>query len=222
MNERFVELIKVLKDRRLIVTQQELALILDIDTTYLSRLKSGDRNLSESLISLLVKKFPQINSTWLLTGEGSMLKEEENKAVALEETTKENGIPLIPVEAIAGIPKGSGDFYEYDFQYYNLKMIFKYAKFLIAVSGDSMTPNYMSGDFIACREAVPISDFSFQYGKVYLLDCKENGSLLKIVQKGSTKETIKAISINPNYAPFEIPKEDINNIFMIEGVIRKV
>ncbi len=74
MNERFKELVKILISERVIRNQQDFCEIMGLTSSYVARLKSGDRAVSESIISRLVKNFPQINSDWLLTGEGEMLK----------------------------------------------------------------------------------------------------------------------------------------------------
>ena len=96
--------------------------------------------------------------------------------------------------------------------------LFKDADFLITVRGDSMIPKYYSGDIIACRK-VYLRDLWFQWGKVYIIDT-DQGSVLKRVKRGSTDETITLVSENPEYDSFELRRDQIYNIAIVQGLIR--
>ena len=81
-----------------------------------------------------------------------------------------------------------------------------------------MIPKYYSGDLVACKY-LPLSDIFFQWGKVYVLDTNQ-GVLIKEVRRGSSDKTIKLISENPKYEPFEIFRNSIYNIAIVQGLIR--
>lgn len=183
-----------------------------------------DADIGGRWVSLFVENFRDVNPVWVLLGEGEMLRD-PSKRVANEpqkeiipSTTPQEGIPLIPIEAWAGALNGEDySIMEDECERYIVPS-FKDADFLITVRGDSMTPKYYSGDIVACRK-VFLSDLWFQLGKVYIIDTNQ-GSLLKKVRRGSSEETITLVSENPEYEPFELRKDQIYNIAIVQGVIR--
>lgn len=133
-------------------------------------------------------------------------------------TTKDGtGIPLIPVEAMAGCFTGSQTVLLQECDHYVVPA-FKNADFLIYVRGDSMQPRYYSGDMVACK-MLPPTDLFFQWGKVYVLDT-DQGALIKKVEQGTDDETITLVSENENYKPFQIPRRAVYHIAIVMGLIR--
>lgn len=155
-----------------------------------------------------------ISVDWLITGRGEMLR--SDLPVAHRATEPGAGIPLIPINAMAGAFAGEQVVLELECERYVVP-VFKEAEFLITVKGSSMIPKYNSGDIVACKR-MPIDTF-FQWNKVYVLDT-EQGPLIKRVKKGSTDNTITIFSDNPNYEPFELPRTKIYHIALVVGVIR--
>lgn len=172
-----------------------------------------------------------INIDWLLTGRGSMLKtdttppmgdqdshkEEDNRPVAIPTDNPKEGIPLIPVNAMAGALTSEQSVLEYECDRYVVP-VFKGADFLIPVKGSSMYPKYSSGDIVACKR-VPMTDLFFQWNKVYVLDTNQ-GALIKRIKRGSDSEHILIVSDNEAYEPFELPIRCIYNVAIVIGVIR--
>lgn len=183
-----------------------------------------------------------INLRWLLNGEGEMWTDFMRRLThedQIEVVNKVNhgisvshyqelqniipasstgvGIPLLPIDAWAGLFKGEQTVTLAECDHF-IVPAFKNADFLIPVRGDSMVPRYYSGDLVACKH-LPLSDIFFQWGKVYVLDTNQ-GALIKEVRQGSSAHTIKLVSENPKYEPFEIPRECIYNIAIVQGLIR--
>lgn len=180
-------------------------------------------SIKSDILAKIVTKY-DINPVWLLLGEGEMLRSpsqqphQEAKTEINPSLSPQQGIPLIPIEAWAGSLNGEDySIMEDECERYIVPS-FKDADFLITVRGDSMTPRYYSGDIVACRK-VFLSDLWFQWGKVYIIDTNQ-GSLLKKVRRGSSEETITLVSENPEYEPFELRKDQIYNIAIVQGVIR--
>lgn len=173
---------------------------------YISGLKKAPG--ADKLLKI-ISTYPELSQDWLLKGEGEMLV--SNKS------TKQEGIPLIPVNAVAGFLSGVGDpIMEYDCERY-IMPIFKGADFLIRVEGDSMMPNYMPGDIVAC---VKLDNPSFfQPGKVYVIDTKQ-GALVKRVELTDEEDRILLHSDNEKYKPFSLHSDEINGIAIVKGVIR--
>ena len=180
-------------------------------------------SIKSDILAKIVTRY-DINPIWLLLGEGEMLRSpsqqphQEAKTEINPSLSPQQGIPLIPIEAWAGSLNGEDySIMEDECERYIVPS-FKDADFLITVRGDSMTPRYYSGDIVACRK-VFLSDLWFQWGKVYIIDTNQ-GSLLKKVRRGSSEETITLVSENPEYEPFELRKDQIYNIAIVQGVIR--
>ena len=165
-------------------------------------------------IELLYAKCRDIEAHYLLTGEGPMLR--SDLPAAHPATEPGAGIPLIPINAMAGVFTGEQSVLELECERYVVPA-FKDAEFLITVKGSSMIPKYYSGDIVACKR-MPLDTF-FQWNKVYVLDT-EQGPLIKRVKKGATDETLSIFSDNPDYEPFELPRTKIYHIALVVGVIR--
>ena len=178
---------------------------------------------SDKVVKILTA-YPSLSPEWLMLGEGEMLRDPSKQAAnapkkeIIPSHTPQEGIPLIPIEAWAGALSGEDySIMEDECERYVVPS-FQDADFLITVRGDSMTPKYYSGDIVACRK-VFLSDLWFQWGKVYIIDTNQ-GSLLKKVRPGSSEDTITLVSENPEYEPFELRKDQIYNIAIVQGVIR--
>lgn len=169
--------------------------------------------------------YPEISPDWLLTGEGSMLRTQEKSESVVDIPPPEikptsvptEGIPLIPISAMAGAFTGEQTVLEYECERFVVPT-FKGAEFLISVRGSSMYPKYNSGDIVACKK-VPMKDIFFQWNKVYVLDT-DQGPLIKRVKPGSDENHILIVSDNANYEPFELHLNSIYNVALVLGVIR--
>lgn len=193
-------------------------------------------------IELIFAKCENISPSWLLTGEGEMLKTKRssiaspsseepvpedkvtknkpNSQIKLAEKLPEGsheGIPLIPFSAMAGALTGEQTALEYECERYVVPA-FKGADFLMPVKGNSMTPTYVSGDIVACQR-VPMSDLFFQWNKPYVLDTTQ-GPLIKRIKPGTDAEHVRIISDNTEYDPYELPISAIHAVALVIGIIR--
>lgn len=155
-----------------------------------------------------------VNGNWLLSGKGDMLK---GSGVVAEPSKDGTGIPLIPVEAMAGYFAGEQTVLLQECDRYVVPA-FRNADFLIHVRGDSMIPHYYYGDMVACK-MLSLTDIFFQWGKVYVINT-DQGALIKKVEQGTTNESITLVSENEKYKPFEISRRGIYQIAIVIGVIR--
>lgn len=182
-----------------------------------------------------------ISAEWLLLGKGEMLmdmfeirkpmvfhsddKLYENSAqedigdkpIARLAASPEEGIPLIPIEAMAGALTCEQTVLEYECERYVVP-VFKGADFLIPVKGSSMYPKYSSGDIVACQR-VAMSSLFFQWNKVYVIDT-DQGALIKRIKPGCDKNHVLIVSDNEKYDPFELPISSIHAVALVIGVIR--
>ena len=182
---------------------------------------------------LIYAKCRYVDSSWLLTGEGAMLQETENNNAPTSKHTVEiahqvphgssEGIPLIPLDAVAGFPaeSGGGVRMEDCERYVIPEFENKGANFLIRVSGDSMVPLYYSGDLLACRKITDIR--FFQWGTIYVLETSQ-GVIVKRVQESlDHADSILCVSENSSvHHPFLLPRDDIRSLSIIVGLVRLV
>ena len=127
------------------------------------------------------------------------------------------GIPLLPIDAMAGALTGDVSVLPYECEYYYVP-VFTGADFLITVSGNSMNPTFQSGDIVACKR-VPLSGLFFQWGKIYIIDTTQ-GPLIKRIKPAPSPDHITIVSDNTDYDPFQLPASEIRAVALVVGVIR--
>ena len=174
--------------------------------------------ITEETLAKFIATFKELSLEWILTGEGPMLR--SDLPAAHPATEPGAGIPLIPIEAVAGLPTDDPvgtrfiDCAHYiipDFANLNVE-------YMIRVSGSSMYPKYSNGDILACRRVHDV--LFFQWGKIYVIDSSQ-GALVKRVFQDEDPDRILLVSDNrENYPPFSIPKSDIRSLSIVVGVIR--
>lgn len=175
-------------------------------------------SVTTSNLETILKVFPELSAYWLVTGEGPMLR--EDIPTAQPTTVPGEGIPLIPIEAVAGLPADDTigvsfiDCAHYIIpEFTNLNV-----EYMIRVSGSSMYPKYSNGDILACRRVHDV--LFFQWGKIYVIDSSQ-GALVKRVFQDEDPDRILLVSDNrEHYPPFSIPKSDIRSLSIVVGVIR--
>lgn len=207
------------------------------------------RSVSPKMADRILASFPHYSRSWLLSGEGDILKESqpapkkpyhsktEIETIAPGSRTVQR-LPVIPIEAQAGI--GKGFLYDRDLsqdpddvydRYDSMEVVLereasdKYK--LFRVKGDSMTDGSLrsicSGDVILCREVFP-EDWKLgltnnRYPNVVIV-IEEEGILLKQLTKHSKKQgTISLHSINPSYEDFTVDLRDVRAFYYVERII---
>ena len=162
---------------------------------------------------LIYSKCEEISPDWLLTGHGEMFKPVTEEEEAEEDVEKK---PRIPIDAAAGVLSSLSEaVMEDDCEMRPVISNLPDYDFTIGVKGDSMQPEFQSGDEVACR-FIDKSTF-IQWGKPHVLDTNEGVVLKRIYNR---KDSILCRSDNPAYEDFEIPKEDILRIALVVGSIR--
>ena len=180
-------------------------------------IKAGKCGISKDLADKIQEKFQNINKTWLLTGEGEMLKTPSNIPVK----GYNSGVPYYNVDFLGGFDLVINDQtitpeYLIDFKEYNK------ATCWCNITGHSMEPEITSGDIIALRE---IPDFSFlPYGEIYAIITTNGMRTVKRIGPASTPENYSLIPTNkaPEYGIQEIPKNMIYKVYEVLGCMKKL
>lgn len=218
MNETIFDRITLLVNKLCNGKNTELASITGVNEANIRNYRNGVMPKADFL-EKIVRNF-DINPDWLLTGEGSMLRTDgkmDNTPIAHHTEDPHEGIPLLPVDAMAGAFTGEQQVLEYECERYVVPA-FKGADFLIPVKGVSMHPRFSSGDIVACKR-LSMDNVFFQWNKVYVIDT-DQGPLIKRLKPGSDKEHVLIVSDNQSYDPFELAISSIYHLALVIGVIR--
>lgn len=171
-------------------------------------LTKDSEGMNSGTLARIVERFPRLSLDWAILGKGDMIKQDGNN-------TSTHTLPLIPMEAFAG--PGMPVYEDIRTEDYYTISDFKSSDFLIRVTGDSMTPKYNGGDIVACKKVT--ETYFLQWGRVYVIYTQSQGIMIKRVQPSDRQECIKCVSDNPKYAPFDVPKDDIVAIALVNGAI---
>lgn len=211
------------------ITIGALERIIGASKGVLSRAINNGTDIQSKWLQVVVENYPQYSADWLLSGKGNMLKSPSSPSTPIDERSTEpahhvpegsqEGIPLLPISAMAGAFTDDISVMEYECERYVIPA-FKGADFLMQVSGDSMQPTYYSGDLVACQR-IPLNDLFFQWNKTYVLDTLQ-GPLIKRIRRGSDEQHVLIVSDNPAYEPFELSKDQFHGVALVRGLVRIV
>jgi phage repressor protein C with HTH and peptisase S24 domain len=217
---RLNDSIAFLKGRKIIKTQQDIATKLKYNKGSVSQALNGKNGyLTKDFIKNFTDHFPEINYSWLLTGEGKMLKDSysDDQDIVSNNTPQEpTGFYYPDVSAAAGMDKEIVND-ELKRIPINLPNWEKGIDF-INVYGDSMYPKYCSGEIIGVKQ---VELQYLNYGYAYVVILKDGQVMLKYIKKGCDNDHIILESENKFYEPKEYHLDQIKKVFIIKGVITK-
>jgi len=199
------------------------------DLGFSNKFLDNSSNMGTDKACKILHYYPDLNSEWLLTGKGPMIKEENTSVVIMNSDRKtvdslyaSQEIPLYDLEAVAGLRElfSSGE----------PQRILDTIKIpnlpkcdgAISVTGDSMYPLLKSGDIILYKETEFENIF---FGEMYLLSVKLNDweeyITVKYVQKSEQgHEFVKLVSQNSHHQPKDIHISKISALALIKASIR--
>ena len=193
------------------------------DASYASQICVGAKVPGRGVLEEILTVFPEVSRPWLYFGEGRMLVADAEKSLLAKEDAPayEKTLPLIPYDAFAGLPSvdNIGIAFKDCEQYYIPDFISRGADFLIRVSGDSMVPQYLNGDLLACTLIKDV--LFFQWGKIYVIDTSQGVLVKRIMRIEGDDEHVLLVSENKDkYEPFKFPTSDIRSLAIVVGLIR--
>lgn len=198
-------------------------------------------DISWESVSKIVDTYKEIDIEWLITGNGQMLKVDneiiplqpviqpasvpkEKKELELPSSDEfeyvnndnEGRIPIVHELSFATIDPDEPSTIQADEHYYIKE--FRNADFMMRVTGDSMYPKYKPGDLIACRN-IRYTNF-YQWGKPYaLLTCHQGIIIGRVYEHHQYKIFIRVKSDNPSYPEWEIPIDEVARAAIIIGSV---
>lgn len=180
-----------------------------VSNGYINSLKESP---SVEKLELISNVYSDLDLTWLLTGEGSMLKSESPDTEEEQEIT---GYYYPNVNAVAGLDR---DIFNEEIERVpvSLPHFGKGIEF-INVYGDSMYPRYNAGEIIGIK----YTEFQYlNYGYPYVVVFNNGDVFIKYVRK-KDEEHILLTSENPIYEPREFHLSLVKSFYSIRGVIKK-
>jgi phage repressor protein C with HTH and peptisase S24 domain len=199
------------------------------DLGFSNKFLDNSSNMGTDKACKILHYYPEVNSEWLLTGNGPMLKENNTDIVIMNNDRKTvdslhvtQEIPLYDLEAVAGLRElfnsGKPQRVLDTIKIPNLPK----CDGAISVTGDSMYPLLKSGDIVLYKETEFDNIF---FGEMYLLSVKLNDweeyITVKYVQKSEQgQEFVKLVSQNSHHQPKDIHISKISALALIKASIR--
>lgn len=186
-------------------------------------------------IEVLYTKCLDIDPEWLITGKGEMLKSEKDNQVKFYDPenapTGRKLIPFYDTEAAAGTLRVSNmDPMSEAAEYIDAGDWFLDADSAMRVHGDSMFPEYKSGNIVVMREV--FDKRLIVYGEDYMIQTNEYKTIKRLVQSGENG-CWTACSLNDEvwevgplkgrliHEPFPIFLDDVTKICRILGCVKR-
>lgn len=194
--------------------KSDMATYLGYKSPYFSGVINGREKLSDPFISTITKKLG-INQEWIMTGHGRMLTGMmENIIPQIESDSSRWLVPLVPVYAHAGSLSAFASQVK-DCDCEKITSPLRDIDLAITVAGESMSPDYPNGSILLIKK---IDETAFiEWGKAFVLDTR-NGIVIKVLVPSDKPNSVRCLSINrdPIFAPFDIPHDDIFNVYAVK------
>ena len=206
----------------------------------LSRALTNGTDIQSKWVRKIVENYPQYSAEWLITGRGDALKDSKHPINPHSQAANEPPVaayaskdldarpmdranpgatrPRIPFAAAAGAlsiaTDAAGDA---DCERFPVITTFPAYDFTIKIEGDSMAPDYLSGDELACRFVDDPANI--KWGEPHILDTRD-GVVFKIPYFGG--DQIMCRSINPDGPSFLVDCADVLHVASIVGFTRQL
>lgn len=201
------------------LTQEQMADILEISGSLISRIEKGQSPISDKVWFKLFEKF-QISRNWGIESDNTT-EEPNQKMISNTTTPTGNPIPYYSVDVTAGNVTLFDDTHaEIPSAYYYLPAFQDCVA--VSVKGESMLGRYNPGDIIFIKEVhywkgSGILDF----GNVYLIFTRDGLRVIKKVRKADEKRYWRLCSENPEFDDFEIEVDSVLRVFEVKGKLQQ-
>lgn len=167
----------------------------------LYQIKKGNYSISKNLSSIISKKFPDINESWLLTGNGHMLT---SMAIVKK-------IPLYNI-SVEDLPADMNTVTPAD----ELEIpVLSGSDFAVINNGEAMSPEMASGSMVFVRQ---VDIDAVLYGSIYLI-VSEKFNVIRFVREFNN-ESWRLVAKNiKDFDDIVLKKSTIINIYKVKGVL---
>ena len=170
----------------------------------LYQIKKGNYAISKNLAGIIANRFPEINETWLITGEGPMSKDKELTAK----------IPLYNV---------SPDEFDSDFSKtpvaYDLEIpLLSGSDFAFVNHGDAMKPEIEHGNVVFVKE---IDKNAVIFGDIYLI-ISDHMNVIRFIRDGADNNWRLVAKNSNDFDELSLDKSAVKKIYKVKGVLSMV
>ncbi|MDC0230917.1 peptidase S24 [Aureispira] len=225
VTQRFINCHNKLKTDQRIRSSRQFALSLDYLPQSLSEILKNRRDVTIELLRKSIESY-KLNPVYLFTGEGPLfMKEEGNKdfrvLTIVTDSQNDERIVHVPVPAQAGYASDLGNpvfvqtLPSYSLPDYKYK-VGTHRSFDVA--GDSMEPTLFEGDKVICSYLEPtLWESSVQKNCVYVVVTQADVLVKRIHNNIKDANSLKLISDNKYYEPFDIKLSKIKEIWYVRA-----
>lgn len=175
--------------------------------------------LGSDKLAKIIDAFPDLNITWLLTGNGVMLHEHTVPIPIVRALDQDAGTPYYDVDFCGGFEMFFNDQTTIPAGYINIPQYNK-ADSWANITGHSMEPLIGHGDMIALKKVEDWRTYML-YGEIYGIMTNE-WRTVKRVRKAENPDSIILEPINKDYDKWEIPKDIITGVWQVLGCAKKL
>ena len=214
------------------INKRVLHLLIEKDDTgikqsQISHLKSGRNKASDELINSLLDYFPDINRVWLLTGEGSMLKEEKKYVEEVSPIPYENymEVEYADLSTVAGRLGGYNTATLPEMKRRLIPKEFDRGNYLVVrVDGDSMD----DGTSISIPDGteILIKEYHLEKGEklpirgnLFVIVSTEGTVFKQIIEHNTEEGYIICHSYNQKYSDYRINLSEVLQIFIYRKIV---
>jgi len=169
------------------------------------------------ILSKIGIAFPELNTDWVTTGNGDMIKSENQ---SMPSDSNFMLVPLYSHDVVGGINNQESDTNGYVTGY----MPFVNAKqgdICVPVTNNSMVPTYPPGTIVQIRKLDYWKEF-VEFGKVHIIELMDERRLIKVIRKGKDDNHFTLVSHNKEYDDAEISIKFIQAVWLVLSKYEKV
>ena len=205
------------------VRQVQFAQRIGVDTSNLSKYLNAHMPLSDSFLNRLVVNLG-VSKEWLLDGTDLpfgktpvRLDANDGGGALTTVGSRPAGTPVYDVDATAGVASGRNELFvnENIVGWVNLPNMSPNCR-IVRVSGDSMAPVIMDGDFVAVREVS--NPNQIYWGQIYVVQL-DDFRVVKYLRRHTDPNMVVLRSENPNYDDMDVRRSDIHEMLLVQHVL---
>lgn len=217
VKERLTEYLKSKK-----ISKSAFGRDIGVSSAYIASIR---KSIQPDKLQRIALKYPDLNTEWLLTGEGEMLKTGEHQQSPLSGKL----IPFYDADAAAGNEYGMSMEPARRAGMIEIGSVLRDSESAIRVYGNSMVPNYPAGCVIGLKLH---TDSFIEPGRVYVVETRAN-RYLKRLYYNQDRTCFHCLSDNQMkyedgprkgelyYQDFDIPINEVIRLHRVVGVIKR-
>ncbi len=180
----------------------------------LYQIKRGNNGISKDLAELITLKYPAVNRSWLLTGDGEMFAGNAAGEPASPAGMAERGIPYYNTDAIRLVCQMQG---KVPAQYIHVPG-FGDCDLAAAVTGDAMAPEVPAGAIVALKEVDPAE--AILPGEIYLAVTPEFALMRYVKLDRKISDGLWLLPpADSDEEPVGIRRGRLQRLYLVKGII---